>query len=79
MDVLETGQQITEKYLKIIIKKLRATGHVCQRDITQYSQSLTDQIQDIPFPSLWQWTEDWSAVGAKVKAAKPQIHYFSQL
>lgn len=36
MYVLETGQQITEKYFKVIIKKLKATGHVCQRDITQY-------------------------------------------
>lgn len=39
--VLETGPQITEKYLKIIIKQLRATGHMCQRDTTQYRLVLT--------------------------------------
>lgn len=54
MYALETGQQITEKYLKITIKKLRATGHVCQRDITQYRLALTDQIQETPLPSFWQ-------------------------
>lgn len=37
-------EKITENYLKIIIKKLRATGHVCQRDITQYRPALTDEI-----------------------------------
>lgn len=57
MYVLETGQKITENYLKIIIKKLTAIGHLCQRDITQYRPALTDQIQEIPFPSLWQQTE----------------------
>lgn len=45
----ETGQQITEKYLKIIIKK---PGHVCQRDITQYKLALRDQIQEMPFLSF---------------------------
>lgn len=77
MQVLETGQQITEKYLKTVIKKFWATDHVSQRDIIQYRSALTDQIQEIiPFPSLWQWTEDWSAVRAKIQAAKPQSHFF---
>lgn len=44
MYALETGQKIRENYLKIIIKKFRAIGYVCQRDITQYRPALTDQI-----------------------------------
>lgn len=40
--VLQTGKQITEKYLKIVIKELKATGHTHQRDTIQYRLVLTD-------------------------------------